>query len=202
VDVSRPYADVLSGARGKVLAALVQLAVPVTARALARYAGVAPQTALDAVDDLEQAGIVLTERTGGLVLASLNREHLLVQPVEMLVRTRVRLTERLNSALDGFPLLAAAWLFGSAARGDGNRESDIDLFLVSETATDAPAWVDAVETLADHVRSWTGNRPQVVEHSWESFVQLVRENNLLIAKIRADGIALTPQSRERLRDAA
>jgi len=46
MDLGRPYADVIPGPRGRVLSVLVQLATPVTVRALAARAGVSPQGAL------------------------------------------------------------------------------------------------------------------------------------------------------------
>jgi predicted nucleotidyltransferase len=201
MDVGRPYADLLPGARGKVAATLARLAVPVTVRALARHAGVSPQAALDAVNGLADAGLVRTERAGGLVMAGLNRDHLLAEPLEMLISVRVRLVERLTAELQGWPDLAAAWLFGSAARGDGGRGSDIDLFLVADGSTDHPHWGEAVGSLAYQVEAWTGNRTEIVEHSWESFVRLVRTDNVLISAIHTDGVPLTERSRRRLREA-
>ena len=56
MDVGRPYVDVVPGVRGAVLAVLAQLAVPVTVRALARHAGVSPQGALQAVNELARGG--------------------------------------------------------------------------------------------------------------------------------------------------
>ena len=44
--LANPLEDVIPGARGRLLATIVQLEVPVTIRALARHAGVSPQTAL------------------------------------------------------------------------------------------------------------------------------------------------------------
>jgi predicted nucleotidyltransferase len=202
MDLGSPVLDVYPGARGKLLATLAQLETPVTARSLARHAGVSPQTALDVVDDLSEAGVVQVRRTGGLALVMLNREHVLAEPVVMLARARGRLIQRLSGDLAGWRGLAAAWLFGSAARGDGDRDSDIDLFLVAETAVDDAGWAAAIGRLAERVHAWTGNHAEIIEHPWGSFVRLVREDNALIAAIRADGIALTPDSRGRLRDAA
>jgi predicted nucleotidyltransferase len=199
VDVGHPYVAALPGARGKLLAVLVQLEKPATVRSLAGHAGISPQTALNLVDELAQAGLVHTERAGGSVLAALNRDHILAEPIEELIRSRGRLIGRLSEALARWPRLAAAWLFGSAARGDGDRSSDIDLLLVADTSTEDDAWTSAVGILADQVQAWTGNHAQVAEYSWAAFVQLVRGDNPIIAAIRADGIALTPLSRDRLR---
>jgi predicted nucleotidyltransferase len=202
MDVGHPIRDVVPGARGMVLATLVQLEKPVTVRALARHSGVSAQTALNLVDELSQVGLVRTERMGGLIMVALNRGHILAEPLFALAKTRGRLIERLSEELAEWPGLAAAWLFGSAARGDGDRLSDIDLLLVAEAGTDDAEWSGHVATLADRVHEWAGNPAQITEYAWESFEQLVRDGNLLITAIRDDGIPLTPGTRSRLRDVA
>jgi predicted nucleotidyltransferase len=197
-----PLADIIPGPRGQLLATLAQLEAPVTVRALARYAGVAPQTAINVVNDLADAGIVSAERAGSAHMITLNRAHILAEPLISLSRTRARLIQRLTDELATWPLLAAAWMFGSAARGTGDRESDVDLLLVAEASTQTARWADGTAQLAEHVLSWTGNHAQLVEHTRSSFVRLVRSDNPLVAAVRADGIALTPRSRSLLRQAA
>jgi predicted nucleotidyltransferase len=202
MDVGHPLRDIVPGPRGLVLATLAQLEKPVTVRALARHSGVSAQTALNLVDELSLAGLVHAERAGGLVLVALNRGHILIDPLTALVRTRGRLIERMTGELATWPDLAAGWLFGSAARGDGDRSSDIDLLLVAEADTDDPPWAARIATLADHVQEWTGNPVQITEHTWGSFEQLARDGNVLVSAIRDDGVPLTPGSRRRLRDVA
>src|SRR5215472_5051227 len=137
-----PLADVIPGARGLVLAALIQLDEPVTVRALARQAGVAPQTALTLVNELTAVGLVSALRAGQAQLVSLNRSHTLVPPLIALTRSRERLIELLRAELASWPGLAGAWLFGPVARGDGDRGSVIDLLFVASTTTETPAWAD------------------------------------------------------------
>jgi predicted nucleotidyltransferase len=202
MELGRPLADVIPGPRGRLLGTLAQLEAPVTVRALARYADVAPQTALNLVNDLAAAGIVFTERAGSAQLIILNRSHILAEPLIALSRTRARLILRLTAELAAWPLLAGAWLFGSAARGTGDHQSDIDLLLVADSSTQTAQWADSTAQLMDHVLSWTGNQAQIVEHTRSSFAQLVRDDNPLVAAIRADGIALTPRGRGLLRQVA
>jgi predicted nucleotidyltransferase len=202
MDVGHPFRDIVPGARGRVLATLVQLEKPVTVRALARHAGVNAQTALNLVGELSLVGLVHEERVGGLILVALNRDHIFVDPLYALVRARGQLIERMSEELATWPGLAAAWLFGSAARGDGDRSSDIDLLLVAEADASGLAWESNAATLAGHVHEWTGNPAQITEHTWESFEQLVRDGNVLVSAIRDDGVPLTPGSRRRLRDLA
>ncbi len=181
---------------------MVQLETPVTVRALARHAGVAPQTALSLVNDLTDAGLVYSQRAGLARLVSLNRTHIVAAPLIALSRSRASLIERLTSELADWNDLAGAWLFGSAARGTGGRRSDIDILLVAETSTESAEWADATAQLLDHVLSWTGNHAQLVEHSGSSFAHLIRDGNQLIAAIRQDAIALTPNSQSLLRMSA
>lgn len=201
MDVANPYGDLLPGARGRLLATLVQLETPATVRALARYSGISPQGALSSVNDLSEAGIVLVDHAGPALLVRLNREHLAVEPLVALVGLRGRLVARLAAELSGWRGLEGAWLFGSTARGDGGRDSDVDLLLVA-ASVDAAGWMDTAGSLRDRVRAWTGNEAQLLEHTRESFARLVRGGNPLVKEIRSDGIPLVPGSRALLRTAA
>ena len=199
VNLRGPLADVIPGARGQLLTTLAQLEAPVTVRALARHAEVAPQTALSVVNDLADAGLVLMQRAGQAQLVTLNRAHILAKPLIDLARTRVRLIELLRSELSGWAGLAGAWLFGSAARGGGGRESDIDILLVASTTPETAAWGDATGRLVNQVQSWTGNQVQLVEHSPGSFALLIRDGNRLVDAIREEGVPLTQGSPSLLR---
>ncbi|MGH9023081.1 MAG: nucleotidyltransferase domain-containing protein [Acidimicrobiia bacterium] len=202
MNVGRPFADIVPGPRGVVLATLVQLEVPVTVRALARHAAISPQGALRIVNELSAAGVVTTQRAGRALLVELNREHLTAGPLTALVSLRARLVEQLAVELAGWPRLAGAWLFGSTARGDGGPDSDVDVLLVADRSVDGDDWADASGRLSAQVRAWTGNDVQLVEHTRRSFAQLVRRDNPLAAALRAEGIPLTPTTRGLLRGAA
>ena len=181
------------------LAAISQLGRPVTVRTLAQIAGVSPQTALDTVNDLSDVGLVNSERAGQSLLVTLNRDHLLADPLRAMVETRGRLLNRLTDHLAGWRHLSAAWLFGSAARGDGGRHSDIDLLVVADRSLDTEEWTSAVADLHSAVEAWTGNRLQLVEHTRASLAELVDSQNPLVEAIRRDGLPLKPGSRGLLR---
>ncbi len=199
MDLSRPYADVLTGARGRIVAALVQATTGVTVRELAARAGASPQGTLDVVSDLAESGIVDTDRVGRSVVVTLNHDHLAAPSLAELVSLRLRLVERLSAHLAGWPpILDAAWLFGSAARGDGGRDSDIDLLLVASRLDD-PRWDDHTDELRRVVGRWTGNPAQLVEYDQDGFARLVGSDAPLVVSLRADAIALTPAARRRLR---
>lgn len=202
MDLSRPYADILTGARGRVVAALVQAGTGATIRELAARAGTSPQGTLDVVTDLAESGIVDTDRVGRSVVVTLNHEHLAVPSLTELVALRLRLVERLTSHLaDWPPILDAAWLFGSAARGDGGRDSDIDILLVASRPDD-PRWDHHTDELRHVVERWTGNPAQLVEYDEDALAALVASDAPLVVSLRADAIALTPAARRRLRRAS
>jgi predicted nucleotidyltransferase len=201
MDLGSPYSDVLTGARGRVLAALVQAAEPVTVRQLALRASASPQGALDVVDDLTDAGVVLMKAAGRSHMVSLNRDHLATAPIEALVTMRVRLIEALRIQLEGWHTLHAAWLFGSAARGDGSRASDIDILVVGDDLDD-PSWDEQIGHLYTDVLGWTGNEPEVLEYDRADFARLVDERPPFIRSIESDGIPLTDRTTRRLLRAA
>lgn len=56
-----------------------------------------------------------------------------------------------------------AWLFGSAARGDGSETSDIDIAVVRADSVDPDDadWSSQLVELSDAVTRWTGNDASV-----------------------------------------
>lgn len=199
MNLRSPISDLLPGARGQVLSVLAQVGRPLTVRALAQHAGVSPQTALDTVNDLADVGLVRADRAGQALMVSLNRDHLLVEPLSGMVETRGRLVIRLSEHLATWKHLAGAWLFGSAARGDGDRRSDIDVLAVADSSTGTEDWIEATSELHGLVERWSGNPLQLVEHTRASFGELVRGDNPLVDSIRQDGIPLKAASRSLLR---
>ncbi len=186
--------DVVPGVRGEVLATLARLSEPRTGRQVARASGQAQSSTARVLDDLVDAGLVLRATIGRDNTYCLNPEHIAADAIRALAGLRGELVDRLHTTVSGHHVVAA-WLFGSAARGDGNRGSDIDLLVVHNASGEPGALADELSTLG---RAWTGNPVQVVEHSIESFVLLVHERNPLVDAIRRDGIALTDVSNDLL----
>ena len=85
-----------------------------------------------------------------------------------------------------------ASLFGSAARGDGDVSSDIDLFVVRPSKIDAddPVWRRQIDQLAESVRSWTGNHAGISEISDDQLRTLADERPRVIEDLHEDAIDL------------
>lgn len=187
MDLGSPLLDVAAAVRGALLQALARLEQPVTRRQLAATAGVAPGHASTVIGELIQAGLVLETVAGRSSMVSLNRNHLAAEPIVALASLRGELIRRLQQRLSGWPDLQGAWLFGSVARGDADRDSDVDLLLVARDLTSSDLHERLTQLHAD-VRSWTGNELQLVEHTASSWHQLVRARNPLVEQIKQDGI--------------
>ncbi len=199
MDLSAPISDVLPGHRGSVLAALLRLREPVTGRELAAQAAVPPATARRIIDDLAEAGLIDLRPAGRAVGVTLNRRHLAVPALEQLAGMRAGLIERLRSTIAEWNVPAAgAWMFGSAARGDGDRHSDIDIVVVAHRAPSA-GWEEQIGDLAGLASASTGNKAQVLDYSRRRFRELVAASNPLVRALRAEGVELVDGSPKLLR---
>lgn len=166
MDVSMPITTVVPSLDGPVLAALAATAEPMTLGAVHERAGRGSKSGVRSVLlRMVDEGLVL-EVPGGYVL---NRDHIATPAVEMLASLHGELTNRIRSAVEEWTIAPTpVGLFGSAARRDGDANSDIDVLVVS----DGPDLDDRVDALADQIRRWTGNRAQVIGRSPKEIARL------------------------------
>jgi predicted nucleotidyltransferase len=151
----------------------------------------------------------------------LNRDHVAAPIAVSLAGLRLELWRRLREVLGKWkvrPVYACA--FGSAARGDGAPESDIDVLLVhppfpgekrhgrsttlrhilgaaaldltlpATTQADADRWRRQVDDLHPAVRSWTGNPLQVVDMSAFEWAERGRASAALLEEIDRNAVVL------------
>jgi hypothetical protein len=124
---------------------------------------------------------------------TLNRDHLAAPAVEILAGMRAALWDRVGSAIAEWdPAPAHVSVFGSAARGDGDVASDIDVLVVRPDGVDSEdgRWRAQIAQLADDVEAWTGNHASIAEVPADAMARLVREQQALASNLRADAIAL------------
>lgn len=183
---------------GEVLVALAGTTRPLTGRGVARLLdrGESHKGVLNVLARLVEQGLVHREEAGRALLYTLNRDHLSFPAVEVLAGMRPELISRLRRAMDEWELPPAhAALFGSAARGDGDTESDIDLFIVrpAEISDDDPGWRSELNSLAGDVEQWSGNHASLVEVSTADLDRLATEQPPVVADLTSDGIVLVGQ---------
>jgi predicted nucleotidyltransferase len=122
----------------------------------------------------------------------LNRDHVAAAPIVELSNLRLALFRRLSDEVFAFwrPQPIHVSVFGSAARGDGTADSDIDIFLVRPAGIDEDdgKWRAQVEALADNVFRWTGNHAGIAEVSEGDLERLRHDRPAIVASLRADAV--------------
>jgi Nucleotidyltransferase domain len=206
VDVSRPYSSISPGLESDVLVVLAGTTRPLTGRRVAELVRHgSPDGVRKALDRLVAQGLVLREEAGRALMHSLNRRHLAVPAVEVMAGMRGELLRRLRDALAGWaPAPVHASMFGSAARADGDINSDIDLFLVHPAAVseDDPEWRAQIEQLGEDLLAWTGNPAAVIEGREQDISRLRRSRPAVVEQLLHDGIDLAGVPLEELLGAA
>jgi predicted nucleotidyltransferase len=194
VDLSRPYRGIAATVDGDVLVALAGTTRPLSGRQVARLVRRGSQPAVNAaLDRLVAHGLVVRQSAPPALLHTLNRNHVGWPAVDALAGMRARFLRRAREELSAWSIPAAnASLFGSAARADGDVDSDIDLFVVRPRGVDEddPAWRDQLGRLESAVSSWTGNRASILEFDEAALPRLAKKSPPVLAQLRADGIQL------------
>jgi predicted nucleotidyltransferase len=193
MDVSRPHAAIASGIDTDVLVVLAGTTRPLTGRRVAELVGRSQGGVLKALDRFVEHGLVLRTPAGRALMHELNRDHLAAPAVEVLAGMRTELLRRLRDAFGDWHVAPVhASIFGSAARGDGDTTSDIDIFVVrpAHVEEETPGWRSQVERLVENVRSWTGNHVVVIEQDEAEARRLRRAKPPVLEELRRDGIDL------------
>jgi hypothetical protein len=188
MDWSDPSAAVMSHGTAAVLRVLAGTDHPFGVRELARVAQISQTRARQAIDRLAKHGLIEIDPTAGAHLVKLNRRHLATEPAVALATLRGRVLERLRQEFSSWAVPALhVSLYGSAARGDGDTESDLDVLVVRDDSVTSEDWDAQVADSGMSIRDWTGN--------WVSWFQIDQDQ---LAQMRARS---EPIVSEWLRDA-
>jgi predicted nucleotidyltransferase len=195
MDVSNPMADVVPSAHGPVLAVLASTTTPLTGRAIAELTRprVSQPRVASILNELAEAGLANRTPAGSASLFSLNRDHLAAGPVEALASLRTQLWERISEHANGWAHVPdGVVVYGSAARGDGDSNSDIDLLVIRPPSVDDDDedWHRDLTEFAAQVMRWTGNPCEVLDRSADELRSMVAVGERLLAEIRRDGRAV------------
>lgn len=194
VDVARPYTALCPSLESEVLVVLHGTTRPLTGREVARLARRGSQPGVRrALQRLVEHGLVDVREAGRALLYTLNRDHLAAPAVAILAAMRAELERRLRAEIEEWEIAPEhASIFGSAARGDGDTASDIDLFVVRPDQVDEgdSRWREQLDRLAADARRWTGNHVGISEVSKRELRRLRRERPPVIEDLRSDSVTL------------
>jgi predicted nucleotidyltransferase len=169
VDYVRAIEALIPGARGQVLSALTLDTSTRTLRQVALAAGVSwSQTAL-VIDDLCHLGIVERRQTPGATLIRLAPGNVVVAMLQSLTDLRSPAIDALRRAADGLaPAPLSLTLFGSFARGEARRDSDVDVVAVHRSGlgaedSDGDRWSESLGRWVEVATSITGNQVNLID---------------------------------------
>lgn len=174
-----------------VLVVLTQSTKPRTGREVARFAERSQDATQKVLDRFVEHGLVLGRDAGRARVYTLNWNHVAAEPIAELANLRARLFRRLREVFESWhPVPLHVSVFGSAARGDGDLDSDIDIFMVRPASIDEDdgEWRGQVAALADHVFEWTGNHAGIAEIDEDELARLWRERPAILDSLRADAV--------------
>lgn len=140
MDLTSPARSVIPSLDADVLVALAGITMPMTGRQISRLVEAKSHSGVGRVlERLRSQGVVNATAAGRANLYTLNREHVAFPAIEALTNLREKLFNRMSNAVSTWkiPPISVA-IFGSAARGDGNIDSDIDILIVRPAELYAP----------------------------------------------------------------
>lgn len=194
MNLSRPWAPIRSPIDMEVVLVLRGTTRLLTGREVARLVRAGSQPAVNSsLRRLTVEGILRAQEAGNAYLYTFNREHLAAPALELLADIRLELERRLLAELADWTIAPEHLsIFGSAARGDGDTRSDIDVFVVrpSRVSEEDARWRLQLDQLSDYVQTWTGNHLALSEVSAADVRRLRRERPPVVEELRRDAITL------------
>ena len=151
------------------------------------------RSAQRALDRFAEEGLLDVKDVGASNEYTFNREHIAAPAVMELVSLRTKLLERLRQEFATWkPAPVHVSLFGSAARGDGDTGSDIDLLVVRPNAVDEedPRWRAQLDELSEKLPRWTGNQPGVAELSETEVQAMLTDRPPILEELHNDAVSL------------
>jgi len=193
MDLSHPYQSMFPTVDSAVLAVLAETPKPRTGRELARLAGRSQPGTRRVLDRLVEHGLVLREDAGRAHVYRLNGEHVAAPAVAMLAAMRAALFHRIGERVEEWPVPPVhVSVFGSAARGDGSTQSDVDMFVVrpADVEEDDETWRGQLDALATSIHTWSGNFAGVAEVGEAELDSLRRERPAVLAELERDAVQI------------
>jgi len=203
MDFRKPVQAVIPGAQGQILAVLSQTSAELNLRTIARLSDVSVAQASRVMPGLVELGLVERREAPPSALFKFVPNHVAARAVAMLADTRTTVLEELNMTAGRLGVAPVSVIvYGSFARGEADRSSDIDIVLIRPPRVDEddPEWRAAIGEWVEGVRRLTGNRVELLEVASEEASAKLRSKKQLWSDIRREGIVVHGRTVEDLQD--
>ena len=203
VDFLNPVEAVIPGTQGRVLAVLAETTAELNLRTVARLADVSPAQASRVLPGLVELGLVERREVPPSSLFQLNHQNVAAGFVVELSRLRNTALEAMGAAAAEMPMQpVSVIIFGSFARREADRHSDIDAVIVRPDDIDADDdnWTTGVEQWRESVRGITGNPVAVIETNQAEAAEKLTSERTLWRDVARDGVVVHGATLDKLRD--
>ena len=197
MDFTRPIEVLIPGVQGRIFGVLVETTEELNLRTVARLADVSVAQAARVLPDLVELGLVERREAPPSALFRLVRENVAARFVLALTDLRQALLTEMGRAADALPMVPVSVIvFGSFARSEADRSSDIDAVFVRPRGVgeDDDEWSASVERWRDVVRRASGNAIEVLEIAIEDVGGRLRARRGVWREIRRDGVVVAGES--------
>ncbi|MFT7601919.1 MAG: putative nucleotidyltransferase [Acidimicrobiales bacterium] len=205
MDFMHPVQAVIPGTQGRVLAVLAETTAELNLRTVARLADVSPAQASRVLPGLVELGLVDRREVPPSSLFQLNRTNLAASLVVELSQSRDLALKAIGAAAaDLSTPPSSVIIFGSFARREADRHSDIDAVIVRPDGIDADddTWSAGVEQWRETIRAITGNTVEVVETNQTEAAKKLASKRELWRAVARDGVVVHGATLDQLRGTA
>lgn len=196
MDLSVPLASFMNGLDALALRVVARAGTELTGRQIARLTGKGtPANVRLALLRLVDIGLVTAVPAPHATMYSANRAHILWPAVEIAMDARHELMRRIAQFADASaPAGVTVALYGSVARGDSTKESDIDLLVVFPDTVDLDSRDGFVTDLRNSVQLWTGNDAQIYDVTESALITQREGGDPIVDSWARDGIVISGNS--------
>ncbi|RLE23178.1 MAG: hypothetical protein DRJ50_06580 [Actinobacteria bacterium] len=183
IDYRHPIRQIVTGARGKILEAIIRTHNTYPVRQWARRAGVSHVQAGKLLQEFAGLGLVDSEQRGRNVEYTPIIESLLYRQLAALDSVALEVVPAAHSLLDA-PEGSIVGIFGSVARASFGPDSDLDVFVIGDSkGTWIYEWQQALEAK-------TGISVNVLAFTSTEWAEAERNGERIVSEIRRDGVLL------------
>lgn len=203
MDLSHPLADLLGENMARIIRRLGMVHTGLSGRRTADLAEVPVASASRALAKLEAIGLVHSEDVGPSRVYRLNRQHVLWNPLDIMVTTPAIIKQEITK-IAARPEAAGTTvaIFGSFARGEASAGSDIDVVMVNGADDSEQSRFDVIDSLRERIREMTGNDVDILEIDDDQLARMAASHDPLLDSWITDGQTLAgPDLTDRIRQA-
>jgi len=192
----KPLSDILdSRIKVDILRLLARTGSDYTGREMAGIIGCSHNAARPALEDLERCGLVIHRRVGRANLYSLDRDNIINTDIlASAFEVEAGLLEKVADTVARWmgDDLSSIVLYGSVARGEEQKDSDIDLAVVLKDGVEPESKEEAIADASIEIVRRFGNKLSPVLVTESGFARKKKSRKGVWRDIAVDGIELKP----------